>query len=76
MSNIPEIERLKRKWKKLTGEDMPTEIASQDIAVVRSAVEKTANDDHVFVPVSRPTESKDGYGYGSSMREWDSDSFY
>jgi len=69
----PTLTTLHRRWQRKTGSPMPESIARLPIADVERAVLLTEEGVQVFVP-SAPVESRDGYGYGDSMREWDSDS--
>ena len=65
-----EFDQLNRKWRKLKGEDIPSEIASQEIAVIRRAVSIAEKGDHGFIPIARQTKVEDT----SSMRDWDCES--
>ena len=67
------LEKLQHRWQRKTGEPMPESIARLPIADVERAVKLTEAGIQVVVPLE-PVEARDGYGYGDSMREWDSDS--
>lgn len=72
-----ELEKLQHRWLRKTGDDMPQNIAVLDIRIVRSAVLRTEAGETVFVPgATVMSETRNGYGCGDSMREWDGDSFH
>lgn len=67
------LEKLQARWLKKTGESMPDAIARLPIGRVLTAVELTEDGQTVFVPSG---QSVDEINAESSMREWDSQSFY
>lgn len=69
----PTLKSLQHRWQRKTGEPMPEWIAQLDLPLVERAVKHREAGNQVAMP-SEPAEARDGFGYGDSMREWDSDS--
>ncbi len=69
----PTLTTLQHRWQRKTGSPMPEAIARLDLPTIERAVKLTEAGIQVVVP-TKPVESRDGIGYGDSMREWDSDS--
>ncbi len=69
--SVTELETLKLKWLKKTGEYMPPEIADLQIEKIRLAVEMASQGHTVFVPrlIPIPEAAADE---NASMQEWDS----
>ena len=71
--NTPTLKSLQRRWQHKAGEPMPEWIARLDLPTIERAVKLTEAGNQVVVP-AEPVEARDGFGYGDSMREWDTDS--
>lgn len=64
---MTEIEKLKARWLRKTGDDMPQSIAALDLDTIRRAVRRTEAGEIVFVPgVPVTTKRSD-----ESFMEWD-----
>lgn len=71
------LEKLQARWHRKTGESMPEAIARLPIGRVLTAVELTEDGQTVFFPAAESVlECVDGFGCGSSMREWANENFY
>lgn len=72
------LEKLQIRWLQKTGESMPEAIARLIVQMrVLTAVELTEDGQTVFFPAAESvSECVDGFGCGSSMREWDNENFY
>jgi len=69
--SIDETKKLQRRWRKITGQDKPPEIARLEIDLIRRAVQRKAAGEEVFLPkepVSQPVESS-----GGELIWWDSE---
>lgn len=65
-----EKQHLNLRWRKITGQDMPSDIARLEIDLIRRAVEHKAAGEEVFLPkepVSRPDDR-----VGGELIWWDS----
>lgn len=66
---MTDLEKLKRRWLRKTGEPMPHAVACLEIDVIRRAVQRVEAGDTVFVPGVPVTRVSD-----ETLREWDNDS--
>ena len=70
---MTEIQLLHLRWHEITGEDMPLDIASQPIELIRKAVQWRKRGILVAVPKkSQPVNAFDENN--SSLRDWDGES--